>query len=55
MFMTIAELTFTDVETDEDISPAAALIFPLLGLCLSVLLFSGPQAADIAAVSQFLE
>jgi hypothetical protein len=63
MSMTIAELFFTDVETDEDASFASTsivpllglCIFPLLGLCLSVLLTAGPQAADFAAVMQFLE
>jgi hypothetical protein len=61
--MTIAELFFTDIETDEDVSFAATAIapllglciFPLLGLCLSVLLVAGPQAADFAAVMQLLE
>ena len=61
--MTSAELFFTDIETDEDVSfaatPVAPLlglcIFPLLGLCLSALLAAGPQAADFASVIQCLE
>jgi hypothetical protein len=62
MSMTTTETTFTDSQADKQVSfaPAAILpllslcIFSLLGLCLSLWLFSGPQGADIAAAMQIL-